>query len=131
VFSFCRQINGCDGGTDDFVLATKGQANIQRHVIEPTGEPKWKYDGPAPVMYQQEHNELFQAIRSGKTINQGEQMAYSTLMGIMGRMAGYTGKKVTWQQALNSKEDLMPKDLDMKGSLPFPEVARPGKTKLL
>jgi hypothetical protein len=58
-------------------------------------------------------------------------MAYSTLIGILGRMAGYTGKKITWEQALNSTEDLMPPNLDMKGSLPFPPVARPGKTKFV
>lgn len=131
VFSFCRQISGCDGGTDDHVIATKGQAQIQRHTIDATGATRWKYEGPAPVMYQQEHVELFQAIRSGKTVNQGERMAYSTLMGIMGRMAGYTGKKVTWQQALNSKEELMPKDLDLKAAMPFPPIARPGKTQLM
>ena len=58
-------------------------------------------------------------------------MAKSTLMGIMGRMATYTGQKVTWKQALNSKEDLMPPQLDMRASLPMPPVAKPGITKLV
>ena len=84
--------------------------------------------GQATDMYNQEHIELFEAIRSGKTINQGEQMAHSTLMSIMGRMAGYTGKKITWDLAMNSEESLMPEKLDMKGSMPFPPVAIPGKT---
>ena len=35
-------------------------------------------------------------------------MAESTLTAIMGRMSAYTGKAVTWEQALNSKLDLTP-----------------------
>ena len=49
----------------------------------------------------------------------------------MGRMAGYTGKKITWEQALNSEEDLMPKNLDMNGKMDFPPIAKPGKTFLV
>jgi predicted dehydrogenase len=131
VFSYCRQQPGCFNDVNDHVMGTKGSAQLQKHSVEPVGGPKWTYSGETPSMYDQEHVELFQAIRSGKTINQGEQMAYSTLIGILGRMAGYTGKKITWEQALNSTEDLMPPNLDMKGSLPFPPVARPGKTKFV
>ena len=59
-------------------------------------------------MYQNEHDELFASIRSGKPINDGEWMAHSTLMGIMGRMAAYTGQEITWEQAMNSQEKLVP-----------------------
>ena len=55
----------------------------------------------------------------------------STLMAILGRMATYTGKRVTWEQALNSKENLMPAKLDMAASLPMPPVAMPGMTKVI
>ena len=78
-------------------------------------------------MYQQEHNELFQAIRRGEPINNGEYMTKSTLMGIMGRMACYTGQQITWEQALNSREDLTPPRYDWI-ELPVPPVARPGVT---
>jgi hypothetical protein len=100
-----------------------------KHTID--GPHPWRYRGELPDMYQVEHNELFAAIRAGRTVNDGEYMARSTLMGIMGRMAAYTGKKVTWEQALNSKEDLMPPTLDMAASLPTPPVARPGVTPLV
>ena len=59
-------------------------------------------------MYQAEHDELFASIRTGKPINNGEYMAKSTLLAIMGRMAAYTGQQITWEMALNSKEDLSP-----------------------
>jgi hypothetical protein len=53
------------------------------------------------------------------------------MMAIMGRMAAYTGQVITWEQAVNSKEDLMPKDLDLKAPMPTPPVAVPGKTKFV
>ena len=80
-------------------------------------------------MYQAEHDELFASIRAGKPINNGEYMAKSTLLAIMGRMAAYTGQVITWEQALNSKEDLSPPRYDWDVKLPVPPVAIPGQTK--
>jgi hypothetical protein len=80
-------------------------------------------------MYQLEHDELFASIRAGKPMNDGSWMTTSTMMGIMGRMAAYTGQVVTWEQALNSKEDLSPAKYEF-GPLPVPPVAMPGVTKL-
>ena len=50
---------------------------------------------------------------------------------IMGRMAAYTGKEVTWEQALNSQEDLYPKNLQWDTPLPVAPVAIPGTTELI
>jgi hypothetical protein len=80
-------------------------------------------------MYQSEHNELFASIRSGKPINDGEWMAHSTLMGIMGRMAAYSGQQITWEQAMNSQQVLVPEKLDWKMSLDIAPMAMPGVTK--
>jgi hypothetical protein len=80
-------------------------------------------------MYQAEHDELFASIRSGKPLNNGEYMAKSTLLAIMGRMAAYTGQAITWEQAMKSKEDLSPPKYDWDVKLPVPAVAIPGKTK--
>jgi myo-inositol 2-dehydrogenase / D-chiro-inositol 1-dehydrogenase len=129
LFSFCRQMKNCSNDVSDHVIGTKGAAHLMGHKIE--GPNAWHYQGEKPDMYQQEHDELFAGIRAGKALNDGGFMAYSTLMGVMGRMATYTGQKVTWKQALNSKEDLTPPRLDMAASLPVPPVARPGITKLL
>jgi hypothetical protein len=85
---------------------------------------------PQDDMYQNEHNELFASIRAGKPINDGEWMCQSTLMAIMGRMATYTGKLITWDMAWNSKEDLTPAKYEL-GMMPMPEVARPGITKFV
>jgi len=55
-------------------------------------------------------------------------MARSTLLAIMGRMATYTGQLITWEQAMNSKEDLTPPKYEW-GAIPTPSVAVPGVTK--
>jgi len=59
-------------------------------------------------MYVVEHQELFQSIRSGKAINNGRYMAYSTMLAILGRMVNYTGQLISWEDALNSKQVLAP-----------------------
>ena len=92
----------------------------------------WRYhdSGPKVDMYQVEHNELFASIRSGKPINDGHWMAQSTLMGIMGRMAAYTGQEVSWEQAMNSTEKLVPDNLDWNMKLDIAPMAMPGLTKV-
>lgn len=59
-------------------------------------------------------------------------MADSSLVGVLGRLAAYTGQKVTWDfVAKESQLDLFPKDLAWTSSLPSPGFAVPGKTKLV
>ena len=60
-------------------------------------------------MYDVEHQELFAAIRSGKTINTGVYGARSTMLAILGRMVDYTGQALTWKQAINSQQVLAPR----------------------
>jgi hypothetical protein len=91
---------------------------------------KWRFAEKDNKPYEQEHTDLIEAIRGGKEMNELKSCAESTLTGIMGRMSAYTGKAVTWNQALNSKENLMPAKLEW-GSLPFPDVAVPGTTPLI
>ena len=42
----------------------------------------------------------------------------ATMTAIMGRMATYTGKEITWEQALNSKHVLVPSDLSWSSNPP-------------
>src|SRR5262249_24268145 len=119
VFSNCRQMHHCFQDVSDHVLGTKGACQLMKHEI--TGGTNWRYRGKPESMYQVEHNELFAAIRAGDVLNDGEFMAHSTLTAILGRMAGYTGQRVTWEQALHSKEDLTPPHLAF-GPTPTPPV---------
>jgi predicted dehydrogenase len=131
VFSLTRQMHECAMETEDIVLGTKGQARVIKHEIVSGGET-WRYRGDKPGMYDVEHVELFKSIKEGKPINNGVYMSYSTLLAIMGRMATYTGQRITWEQAMNSQEDLTPKRYDW-GPVELPKsalaVAMPGVTK--
>ena len=75
--------------------------------------------------------ELFAGIRAGKPINNGDYMTKSTLMAIMGRTATYTGQETTWEQAMNSQEDLSPDRYDWDAKPPASVVAIPGVTKIV
>ena len=105
-----RQIPGCFNENSLYVNGTKGDATLTRgsRITDLATGKRWKYDGEDPNMYQVEHDEFFASIRSGKPINDGDRMIQSTLMAIMGRMAGYSGQKITWDQALASEEKLVP-----------------------
>lgn len=140
-FHACRQQAGCASGVEDHIMGTKGIAHINggRTEIYDGDRRRWRYDGDAPNMYQVEHNELFESIRRGQPINDGQWMAQSTLIALMGRMAAYTGQSVTWEQALNSKMNLAKWVLDQEdrnGDPVFsweisprtPAVAMPGQT---
>ncbi len=126
-----RQITGCYGENSFYALGTKGNAYISRgaYTTDLNGERNWKYEGPTPDMYQVEHDELFASIRAGNPINNGDRMVTSTMAGIMGRMAGYTGQEITWDMAMNSKEVLVPdiKNWDTKWEVPG--IALPGRTR--
>ena len=82
-------------------------------------------------MYQVEHDELFASIRKGTPLNDSERMARSTLCGLMGRMAAYTGEEVTWEHMLKSQERLVPTDLKWNQTLAIAPLAMPGKTPLV
>ena len=130
LFAYCRQQDGCASEVSDFVIGTKGTAEIMKHQI--TGENPWKskIDPRQDDMYQNEHDELFASIRKGEPINNGDYMTKSTLLAIMGRMSTYTGQVITWEMALNSKEDLTPAKYEF-GDIATPPVAHPGVTKFV
>ncbi|MBI1345583.1 twin-arginine translocation signal domain-containing protein [bacterium] len=124
-----RQISGCHNENGLIVQGTKGTAHIGGRGVQITGENPWKYMGDRPDMYQVEHNEFFASLREGKPLNDGDRMVTSTLMGIQGRMAGYTGRKITWEMAMNSQEVLVPEIKDWNTEVKVPPTAQPGITQ--
>ncbi len=129
-----RQIRGCKNDMSAQIYGSRGKANINERrrgiYMEPAGKDRWIYDGEDNNFYQTEHDEMFAAIRAGEPINNGEYMAMSTLLAIMGRMATYTGQEITWQQALESKEDLTPASYAW-GDAPDAPIAVPGVTQFV
>lgn len=132
-FHFCRQIAGCSSDYSVSIAGTKGRCLVDcsRNIHRITGEKSWTYEGAKNDMYQTEHDELFAAIRTGKPINHGSWMAQSSMLAIAGRMAAYTGQTITWDEAMNSQENLVPADLRWDAPIEVPPVALPGKTKLV
>ena len=87
---------------------------------------------PEPHVPDRANDELrLASIRNGKPIYNGEYMARSTLLAIMGRMAAYTGQEITWEMAMNSKETLSPSRYDWDAQPPSVEVAIPGQTRYM
>ena len=125
-----RQIPGCHNENSDYIMGTKGVCTIGRGPMPRIeGENPWSYSGTKNDMYQYEHDALFASIRRGEPINNGERMATSTLLAIMGRMAAYTGQQITWEQAMNSQEKVFPDNVEWGGKLEAPPTPRPGITK--
>ena len=129
LFSNTRQHTGCKNDMSASALGSKGRAYISEGGMRIQGESAWEEHGKDNPFYQTEHDELFASIRKGEPINNGEYMSKSSLLAIMGRMAAYTGQQITWEQALNSKEDLTPAKYDWDLVMQDPPVAIPGQTK--
>ncbi|MEQ1861985.1 MAG: Gfo/Idh/MocA family oxidoreductase [Chthoniobacteraceae bacterium] len=115
----------------DTIIGTKGRCLLDSSKASITGATTWRYEGPKLSSHQVEHDELFAELRSGKIPNDGDRMAQSTLMGVMGRMSAYTGKEVTWEKALASKLDTFPKNLAWDMKLPVGELPVAGVTPLI
>lgn len=140
ILSQCCQIGGqCARSVSEHFHGTKGLANLGdggRFLIngQPPGGKRGLQKNDA---YQIEHDTFFENIRTGKVRNDAlDYAAHSTLMGVMGRMATYTGQVITWEQALNSKESLVPDNLTWNTEAPIkPDadgwypVAIPGTTQ--
>jgi myo-inositol 2-dehydrogenase/D-chiro-inositol 1-dehydrogenase len=133
-FHMCRQIPGCWGDNTEYIIGTKGNCFVNswgptQIMKGPDNKDFWQYKGANPNMYQVEHDELFKAIREGTPVNDGHFMAQSTLMGIMSRMATYTGETVTYEDALNHHERLGP-EVYAFGDHPMPAVRTPDTAQM-
>ena len=126
-----RQIAGVPHNDNtDYVIGARGTGTVHFASAEMTGDTQWRTEPPKKSMYQLEHDALFAAIRKNQPIREHEKMARSTLAGLMGRQAAYTGAAVTWAELLKSGEDLFPKELDWNGRLAIAPMAQPGKSPL-
>ncbi|AGA27011.1 Gfo/Idh/MocA family oxidoreductase [Singulisphaera acidiphila] len=130
VMSMARQIEGCEKNISETVVGTAGKWSSAGSRLQFSGKSKYRFNEKATDPYVQEHIDLLASIRAGKPLNELRTVAESTLTAIMCRMSAYTGQAVTWEQALNSKQDLLPEQLVM-GNLPVPPVAVPGQTPLI
>ena len=122
ISSQCRHQPGCMRRVDERFQGTKGSIITRPGIINDLeGNQIFKYTEAElnePNPYQVEHDKLFTSIRNNGVIADAENAAKSTLTAIMGRMATYTGKEITWDQALNSDLQLMPESVDWDSTPP-------------
>ena len=136
ISSQCRHQPGCMRRVDESFQGTKGSVNMRYgDIVDIEGKEIYRYKSgnntksskPSrsianglnePNPYQVEHDKLFASIRNGGLIADAENGAKSTLTAIMGRMATYSGKEITWDQAMNSKLELMPENPDWNTNPP-------------
>ncbi len=131
VMSMCRQTEGAAENVSERVIGTKGFSYTDSADGYIKGVKPYKTDKESPNPYVQEHIDLIAAIKAGRPVNEGRQVAESTLTGIMGRMSAYTGRALSWDWVMNaSKLDLTPPHMEFR-ELPPLEVAVPGITKLI
>ena len=143
-FSQCRHQLGCWNDVSEHAIGTKGVANLGRYTI--TGPNAWRFQGGGKDAYQQEHDDLFDAIRNDKPYNEAVYGADSSMTSVLGRMATYSGKEITWEAAMKSEvSDTMVKGIDqvpwaeaikltpnsVPGSDGMYQIAIPGKTDVL
>ncbi len=108
-FHFGRQQNGTTPRNTIEAIGTKGRIDVALNTsYQIFGEQPWKNVAQLNNMYQTEHDELFKAIRENRVIADGDYMANSTLMAIWGRASAYSGKTISYDEIINSKEVLGP-----------------------
>jgi predicted dehydrogenase len=137
IYAFCRTTNGCYDSSSSIILGSKGKADIMRCRI--WGETNWRWEGRCDP-YQREHDVLFAAIRSGPPVNNGDYMARSTMISVMGQISCYTGREVTWEQVNKSDFYYPPKPEECRDGMEPPvkagadgsyPVPKPGFTQMI
>ena len=149
MFSECRHQPNVWQSVSEHLHGTKGVLELtdgNRNSVTYTSgeEPKGKgwrrgnWKGDFNDAYQTEHDDLFAAIRSNTEYSEAEYGAHSTMSAIFGRMASYSGQDLSWDDALNSEIDLMPKEYSWEATppiVPGPDgvypVPMPGITKVV
>ena len=128
IMSMCRQTAGAADNVSEHVVGTAGFSYTDGADGYIKGKKPYATEKPSLNPYVQEHADLIASIKSGNPLNEGRQVAESTLTAIMGRMSAYTGRALSWDWVMNaSKLDLTPPHFEWS-PLPPLEVAIPGKT---
>jgi predicted dehydrogenase len=131
IASQCRQFAGGDGRVNEEFQGTKGFVRIGE-IKDYDGKLLWKFEGPNPNPYQVEHDELHDAIRNDKPLNNASYGVTASFAAVLGRLATYSGAQQDYAKALAMDYRLMPENLsweapppvlpdkDGKYSLPMP-----------
>jgi predicted dehydrogenase len=144
MFSQCRHIPNCWNAVSEFAHGTEGMAALDSNsragdnYIQPKRGERYAYRARGNDPYQTEHDDLFAAIREDRSYNEGDNGARSTMAAILGRMCTYSGREISWDEALKSERSLMPKEFAWDAEPPvqpnaegeYP-IAVPGVTQVV
>ena len=119
--SMCRQIDGCSNNVSEEVRGTKGYwKSADDAIFDLNGNKIWEFDYETMrATYSQEnsyvleHVDWVNHIRKGEMHNEATECGISSLCGIMGREAAYTGNTVTWDEISASEMDCLPEKLEL------------------
>jgi len=120
IYAMCQTRANCYPNWDDIIMGTKGTCHWTACRIE--GETNWQYDGPQNNPHTEEQVILINSIREGKPVNHGDTMIDSTRVVIMGQIACYTGKPVTWAEMMAADFEFEPKLADVRLDMDPPTV---------
>jgi myo-inositol 2-dehydrogenase / D-chiro-inositol 1-dehydrogenase len=95
LYSQCRQMPGTWSNVSEAAHGTKGFSICHS-----------AHGGSKP--YEQEHVELFKAIRNNEKHNDGWYGADSSFTAVLGRMASYSGQCIKWDEAVEKGPNEMP-----------------------
>ncbi len=124
VYALCRTQAGCYSNATDVVLGTKGRCYLGECRID--GQTKWRFEGQRNNPYVEEQKALIESVRNAKPINSGYHMANSTLFAVMGQVACYTGKPITWEEIAKSNLQFGP--APEQSTFDTPPPTKPDKT---
>ncbi len=113
------------------LIGTKGSMSSGGgKIILDDGKKKTELERSNVSSSVRQHELQIKAIREGKELNEGRQVAESTMTTIMGRMSCYTGKEVSWDWIMNkSRLNLSPPKYEF-GDLSIRPVSVPGFSPL-
>lgn len=116
-----RCMNGCEQIYSSYLQGTKGMAIASKK--GDCGQPSSMYKGQLTTAnqtweskvspdehdpYQNEWNDLVDAIRDDKPYNEVQRGVEASLVASMGRMAAHTGREITYDQMLNCTFEMAP-----------------------
>ncbi|MEN6334884.1 MAG: Gfo/Idh/MocA family oxidoreductase, partial [Phycisphaerales bacterium] len=117
-----RCVSGCANFYSSYAHGTKGSAVVSK--AGDCGAPSSTYKGQSPEKasmiwesevapdqrnpYQNEWNDLVDAIRNDKPFNEVKRGVEASLASSLGRKAAHTGQEITFEEMLNSKEEYAP-----------------------
>ncbi len=129
----CRQMERSAPFISNRIVGTEGHADLnptETIITDNDGETLFEMEKGDEDPYVTEHTDLIESIRQNEPINEAEQIAHSTLTGILGREAAYTGQTITWDELLQADELALGPDTYSFGPASIPPVAQPGHTTL-